>query len=120
MSEVHCRYCDHPVGDHDDSHGCSYWFSKSDWENGLCGCSMTRRQLLELETNMWWFVPGMYYPVWILSGDTAHNAEADTDMGDLSVDEFHNHFPTARQLDQTTAERFLDRLPKLRQRKESL
>ena len=46
---VDCRYCGHPVGSHDDGYGCSHWFRKSDWDNGLCGCSMTRRQLLQLD-----------------------------------------------------------------------
>jgi hypothetical protein len=39
-----------------------------------------------------YFVPGMMYPYWIVTDDNAHNLDADTDMGDLSVDEFTEWF----------------------------
>jgi hypothetical protein len=44
----------------------------------------------------YWHVPGMMYPFWVVNKNIAHNLDADTDMGDLSVKEFHLYFPHAR------------------------
>lgn len=43
----------------------------------------------------WYYVPGMEYPFWNVSieNDCAMNVEADTDMGNLTVDEFTSFFP---------------------------
>ena len=45
----------------------------------------------------YWYVPGMMYPYWELHTPppTARNADSDTDMGDLTVDEFFAYFPHA-------------------------
>lgn len=54
----------------------------------------------------YYYVPGMMNPYWYVSrvhdypkpGDVtamAHNADSDTDMGDLFGDEFDNYFPNA-------------------------
>jgi hypothetical protein len=43
----------------------------------------------------YWFVPGMMYAYWAVGEHTARNLDADTDMGDLSVKEFHLYFPNA-------------------------
>lgn len=47
--------------------------------------------------------PGMMYPNWVTyqhQGITwVHNLEADTDMSDLTEDEFHELFPSATEVD---------------------
>lgn len=52
MSEefpVFCARCSHPFGDHD-SYGCGHWYDRKHWQAGsMCGCSLTRRQLLQLD-----------------------------------------------------------------------
>ena len=45
-----------------------------------------------------WYAPGMYYPYWQVGEHVANNADTDTDMGDLSVDEFHRYFPHAFEI----------------------
>lgn len=44
---VVCRYCNHSPDEHN-LYGCGHWFTPSEWENGICGCSWTRDQLLEI------------------------------------------------------------------------
>ncbi len=52
----------------------------------------------------YWYAPRMMYPWWCSypderGGETCwHNAEADTDMGDLWGDEFHEMFPNAYEI----------------------
>lgn len=44
-------------------------------------------------------VPGMMYPYWAVTADNAHNLDADTDMGDLTVEEFTDWLlPMARRI----------------------
>ena len=49
----------------------------------------------------YWYAPGMLHPYWEMyvprhpRQPVAHNADSDTDMGDLTVDEFFNYFPHA-------------------------
>ncbi len=64
----------------------------------------------------WYYAPGMYYPFWNVSveNDCAMNIESDTDMGDLTVGEFHRMFPRARKV---TQEQVDQGLAKLRQRR---
>lgn len=42
--------------------------------------------------------PGMMYPYWSVSDGIAHNLDADTDMGDLTEEEFHQYFPAAEEV----------------------
>lgn len=52
----------------------------------------------------YYFVPGMMYPYWVVTGDNAHNLDADTDMGDLSPLEFTEWFlPRAWRITQEAA-----------------
>lgn len=54
----------------------------------------------------YWFVPGMYYPYWSVGEHMCHNLDADTDMGDLSIQEFHLYFPNARQATAQEVEKY--------------
>jgi hypothetical protein len=45
---VTCTHCNHPPAEHD-AYGCHHWFTAQEFDGGLCGCSWTRRQLLELD-----------------------------------------------------------------------
>lgn len=48
-----------------------------------------------------YYVPGMMHPYWAVTADNARNLDADTDMGDLSVEEFTEWFlPRARRISQ--------------------
>ena len=52
----------------------------------------------------YYYVEGLAEPFWAVTADRAVSLDADTDMGDLSVDEFTNMFlPYARRITQAQA-----------------
>jgi len=52
----------------------------------------------------YYYVSGMAEPFWAVSENRAVNLDSDTDMGDLSIDEFTEWFlPHARRISQAQA-----------------
>jgi hypothetical protein len=61
------------------------------------------------DTETYYFVPGMMYPLWCVDGrGDFHNLEADTDMGDLSPGEFTEMFGAyARRVTREQVDKYL-------------
>ncbi|WP_457149761.1 hypothetical protein [Mycobacteroides abscessus] len=64
----------------------------------------------------WYYVPGMEYPFWNVSieNDCAMNVEADTDMANLTVDEFTSFFPRARKITREQVHQGLEKMRQIR------
>ncbi|WP_232783626.1 hypothetical protein [Mycobacteroides franklinii] len=58
----------------------------------------------------------MEYPFWNVSveNDCAMNVEADTDMGNLTVDEFRRMFPRSRKVTQEQVHQGLEKMRRIR------
>lgn len=46
---VVCKHCEHPIRSHNDSYGCEDQHTNEGY-TFMCSCSMTWRQLLELDS----------------------------------------------------------------------
>lgn len=63
----------------------------------------------------YYYVRAMYYPLWHVGEHTATNVEADTDMGDLTIEEFRQYFPAAKRIDQDKVDEILAKLREVRE-----
>jgi len=58
----------------------------------------------EANETAYYLVPGMAEPFWAVHKDKAVNLDAETDMGDLTVEEFNEWFlPRAQRISQAQA-----------------